>query len=115
MSDVRKTHRERDTHTHTEKQRDTHRHTHTHTDTHTDTQTHTDTHTHTCSQTTSCRAHCMHCVAVFHETFQEYFPFSWAWTDGVTHGKLMLMNLVAVSILILICYYCFKIDFFVKI
>ncbi|EGD73493.1 heparan-alpha-glucosaminide N-acetyltransferase [Salpingoeca rosetta] len=54
-------------------------------------------------------------IYVFHETFQEYFPFSWAWTDGVTHGKLMFMNVCAVSILILICYYCFKIDFFVKI
>eukprot|EP00049_Salpingoeca_infusionum_P019040 m.359867 g.359867 ORF g.359867 m.359867 type:complete len:764 (-) comp18782_c0_seq1:82-2373(-) len=55
-------------------------------------------------------------IYVFHETFNPNFPFSWVYRYGdVTHGRLMFQHVVAVSILVLICYYCYKIDFFVKV
>eukprot|EP00056_Hartaetosiga_gracilis_P005140 m.81756 g.81756 ORF g.81756 m.81756 type:complete len:754 (+) comp12068_c0_seq5:47-2308(+) len=53
-------------------------------------------------------------IYVFHETFQMYFPLTYQW-DYLTHGRALFMNVSAVSLLVLLCYYCYKIDFFVKI
>ena len=49
-----------------------------------------------------------------HETFQEYFPFSWYITSP-SHQTMMAMNVIGTSLWVAIAYFCFKIKFFVKI
>lgn len=44
------------------------------------------------------------------------FPMSWEYLDGdMNHGRAMFMNVFAVSLLCLLCYYCFKVEFFLKV
>ena len=55
-------------------------------------------------------------IYIFHESFEEIFPLSWQWMDGNdNHGREMFMNVTAVSLLCLLSYYCFSINFFVKV
>jgi predicted acyltransferase len=50
-----------------------------------------------------------------HSILQGYFPFSYSLDDRETHESLLTMNIVGVSCWILVAYYCYTIDFFVKI
>jgi heparan-alpha-glucosaminide N-acetyltransferase len=53
-------------------------------------------------------------VYVGSEILQGYFPFSWQQQSN-SHLDLLFANLIAVGLWILIAYYWFRIDFFVKI
>jgi hypothetical protein len=52
-----------------------------------------------------------------HETFGEFFPFSWYQENGGgrLHGNLLAMNMVGTACWILLAFYYYKIKFFVKI
>jgi len=52
---------------------------------------------------------------VGHETLGGFIPFSWGITDTATHAEWLTMNLLGVSYWVLIAYYCYKINFFLKI
>lgn len=55
-------------------------------------------------------------VYVGSEILNKYFPFSWKVVDGhVQHGELLAMNLVGTTVWIIISYYFYHIQFFVKI
>ena len=49
------------------------------------------------------------------EVMHDYFPLSWEYSRPKTHGDQMFMNLTAVFFLTLLAYYCFKINFFIRI
>lgn len=49
------------------------------------------------------------------EVLSGLFPLSWSWNEPMTHGKLLFMNLTAVSTLCLMAYYMYITKFFVKI
>ena len=49
-----------------------------------------------------------------HETFQEYFPFSW-YEAQPSHQTMMAMNVIGTSLWVAIAYYCYQVKFFVKI
>ncbi|XP_028405101.1 heparan-alpha-glucosaminide N-acetyltransferase-like isoform X2 [Dendronephthya gigantea] len=49
-----------------------------------------------------------------HEVLHSFFPFNWE-LHPPTHGKKLAMNVWGVGLWVLIAYYCYKIDFFVKI
>ena len=49
-----------------------------------------------------------------HETFQEYFPFSWYEADP-SHQTMMAMNVIGTGLWVAIAFYCYKVKFFVKI
>ncbi|XP_064388677.1 uncharacterized protein LOC135336731 isoform X2 [Halichondria panicea] len=53
-------------------------------------------------------------VYVSHEVFQDYFPFSWPHQTD-THLIFLSANLVGTGLWMLIVYYCYYIEFFVKI
>ncbi|XP_064387254.1 heparan-alpha-glucosaminide N-acetyltransferase-like isoform X2 [Halichondria panicea] len=53
-------------------------------------------------------------VYVSHEVFQDYFPFSWPHQTD-THLIFLSANLVGTGLWMLIAYYCYYIEFFVKI
>ena len=53
-------------------------------------------------------------VYVSSDIFYNYFPFMWA-EQGNSHLNYLSANIVAVVLWILLSYYWYKIDFFVKI
>jgi len=52
---------------------------------------------------------------VGHEVFANYVPFSWGITEHATHTEWLIMNLLGVTCWVVIAYYCFSIQFFLKI
>lgn len=52
---------------------------------------------------------------VGHEVFQDFIPFSWGAGATSTHGELLAMNMLGTTYWVIIAYYCYKINFFVKI
>ncbi len=53
-------------------------------------------------------------VYVSHEVFQDYFPFRWPHQED-THLLFLSANLMGTALWMLIAYYCYYIQFFVKI
>jgi heparan-alpha-glucosaminide N-acetyltransferase len=49
-----------------------------------------------------------------HEVLHSFFPFNWE-LHPPTHSKKLAMNIWGVSCWVIIAYYCYAIDFFVKI
>jgi len=61
----------------------------------------------------------MNSIAIYclHEVLSEYFPFHWNLTANQyeTHGPQLAENLIGTSLWLLVSYYFYTIDFFVKI